>query len=172
GVLHVGVADDRDVVAERLKGAHAARRQIEVVAGLFRRPQILLEADDGAARGPVHHFHADQAKLRRGRGGRRLRPQRPGRRHRVQERQRHGHTHTLQHRAPGDVLLLDEHVAPYLVFESASVVTTGSALLIWNAAVLTIPRTNDENRKSFCAAFRTIARTDGSSKYSIRRPSE
>ena len=39
--------------------------------------------------------------------------------------------------------------------------STASAVLIWKAGLLTIPRTNDEKRLPFCAAFFAIARTDG-----------
>ena len=40
GVLHVGVADDRDVVAVGLERLQARRRQIEVAADGGRRPQV------------------------------------------------------------------------------------------------------------------------------------
>ena len=43
GSLAVGVADDRQVVAERLERRQAARRQIEVASDRRRRPQVLGE---------------------------------------------------------------------------------------------------------------------------------
>ena len=43
-------------------------------------------------------------------------------------------------------------------------------VLIWKAGLLTIPRTNDENRLPLSAAFFAIARIVGWSKYSMRRP--
>src|SRR5207247_9027950 len=124
--------------------------------------QVLLNADHRAAGGSVDHLHAHEPSLRPARSRRPSRP-RPGGQHRVQEWQGHGHAHALEDGAAGNVLLRDVHVAPYFSFCASAVVTTASALLIWNAALLTIPTTNDEKRLSFCAAFFTIARTVGPS---------
>jgi hypothetical protein len=43
----------------------------------------------------------------------------------------------------------------------SAVVVTASAVLIWKAGLLTMPRTNDEKRFPFCAAFFVIARIVG-----------
>src|SRR5438094_578652 len=52
---------------------------------------------------------------------------------------------------------------------SAAVVVMASAMLIWNAGLLTTPSTNDENLLPPTAAFFTIARIVGWPWYSIRR---
>ena len=85
GVPHVGVADDRDVVAERLERREAARRQVELAAHRRRRPQVLLDAERRAAGGAVHHLDGRKANLAAG-GLRRG----AGRNHGLEERQRHG----------------------------------------------------------------------------------
>ena len=61
GVADVGVADDRQVVAERLDRAEAARRQVEVAARLLGRPHELLGAEPGAAGRAVHDFNGGEA---------------------------------------------------------------------------------------------------------------
>ena len=67
GVADVGVADDRQVIAERLERREAARRQIEVAADRCGRPQVLLDADRRAAGRAVHHLDARQPHLGGGR---------------------------------------------------------------------------------------------------------
>jgi hypothetical protein len=112
-VTHVGVADDGQVVAEGLERREAGRRQVEAPAHGRRRPQMLLQAELGGARRAVHHLDGGETHfaglpagaLAKGRG-----VGEGGARgyHRLEQRQRHGHAHAAQHRAPGDVLLRDE----------------------------------------------------------------
>src|SRR5262249_26548050 len=110
----------------------------------------------GAARGAMDHFHRHQPDLRRRRGNLRLRERGARRYHRVQHGQRHRDAHPLEDRPAGNVLLRDQHVA-YL----SAVVSTGSAFAIWNAALFTMPYTNEENRLPFAAAFFAMERIVG-----------
>jgi hypothetical protein len=96
GLLHVGVADDRQIVAEPLERRKAARRQIESGSGRRGRPEILRQPDLRAAGGAVHHFDRREPCPA---GRRRFRKRRTGRNHRFEERQRHRGADTLQHRA-------------------------------------------------------------------------
>ena len=105
GVAHVGVADDREVVAERFERGEAGRRQIEARAHGRRRPQVLLQAELGRARGAVHHLDGGQPHL----AGCRLGEHGARRHHRLDHRQRHRHTHAAQDRAARNVLPGDEH---------------------------------------------------------------
>jgi hypothetical protein len=50
GVAHVGVADDRDVVAPWLERGQARRAEVEMASDRSRRPQVFLETDGGGAR--------------------------------------------------------------------------------------------------------------------------
>ncbi len=105
GVPHVGVADDGDVVAERLERRQAGRRQIEIAADRSRRPHVLLDAIGGAAGSPVHHLDADKPR----RSGRRLCPRAASRHHGLEEGQRHRDTDPLEDRPPREMLLRDVH---------------------------------------------------------------
>ncbi len=64
GVRHpaIGVADDRQVLPERLERAHAAERQIEVLAFLRRGPESELRAQVVTAGRPVNLLDAHQAR--------------------------------------------------------------------------------------------------------------
>ena len=105
GVAHVGVADDGQVVAERLERRQAGRRQVEALADRGGRPQVLLQAELGRACRPVHHLDGGHSDL----PGRGLGEHGARRHHRLDHRQRHRHTHAAQHRAAGYVLPGDEH---------------------------------------------------------------
>jgi len=65
GVAQVGVADDGDVVLERLERRQAGLRQVEVAADLLRRPQVLGDPELRAAGASVHHLHRHQPDFRR-----------------------------------------------------------------------------------------------------------
>ena len=86
GLAAIGVADNRQVIAERLEWRQAARRQIKPAPGVGRRPQVGFEADVGRTCGAMHHLQRDQpgpAGLgRRGPGHRRR-----GGNHRVEQGQ-------------------------------------------------------------------------------------
>ena len=105
GVTHVGVADDGQVVAEWLERRQRRHREVEALADRRRRPEILLQAELGGASRAVHHFDGGNANL----AGRGLGEHGARRHHRLDQRQRHRHTHAAQHRAPRNVLPGDKH---------------------------------------------------------------
>lgn len=63
GVPHVGVADDGEVLPVGLEGLERGGREIEVAADRGRGPQVLLDADGGAARRAVDHLDRGEADL-------------------------------------------------------------------------------------------------------------
>ena len=109
----------------------------------------------------VHHLDADEAALAAPAAGRaraRLR-----RHHRVEQRQRDRRAHAAQHRAPGQVLLRDEHrlrlprSCCYRARLARAVVGRRArhrACRIWNGTLVTTPITNDENGSRRFAASR------------------
>ncbi len=106
GVADVGVADDRQVVAERLERRQRARAQVERGADFSGRPHVLAEAELGGAGRAVHHLDRRQAHLLR--RGRRPGERRRRGRHRIEDRQRHRDAKAAQHRAARHVLLRQE----------------------------------------------------------------
>jgi hypothetical protein len=58
----VGVADDCQMLPERLEWAERAGRHVEIAPGRRRRPQMLRGAPFVAAGSPVHHLDADEPR--------------------------------------------------------------------------------------------------------------
>jgi hypothetical protein len=111
GVAHVGVADDRQVFAERLERAHAARRQIELTPDRRRRPHVLGQAERRASRRAMHHLDARQTRAA---GGRSLGQQRSRRHHRVEEGKGDRRAHPAQHVATRKVASCQEHGCSFI----------------------------------------------------------
>jgi hypothetical protein len=57
---HVGVAHDREVIAERFERRQGGRRQIELAPGSRRAPEVLLRAPRVRTGGAVHDLDADE----------------------------------------------------------------------------------------------------------------
>jgi len=131
GVVDVGVADNRQVVAVRFERRQARRREVEAAAGGRRRPQIRFQTERGAAGAAVHHLHRDQAQLSR------RRRRRAHRYHRLEQRQRDRRAEPFQQRAPRQVCLRQDH--GWL----NSLVTASARMR--NAALFTMPSTNDDS---------------------------
>ena len=104
GVAHVGVADDGDVVAERLERREALGERSKsrpTAAGdhmFFLMPNAVLPAEPCTI-----SMAAKRTLAARGLGAR------AGRHHGLEERQRHGDANALQNRAAGQVLLREIH---------------------------------------------------------------
>ena len=106
GVAHVGVAHDGQVLAERFERAQARRAQIEIAANTRRRPEVLLDPERRAARRSVHHLDRNKANLSvRSRGA----EDRSRRNHRLEQRERQGRAHTLEHGAARQMFVRDVH---------------------------------------------------------------
>ena len=165
GVDQVGVADDRDVIAERLE-RRQARRELEIGAFLDRRPVVLGQPLDRRPGSTVHHLDRGQPRLPDGRG---LSLGGCGRHHRIQKRQRDGGADAAKDRPSGKVFLGDEHSSPPIVptlsrkwrsrspCRDRSSIHLGSsvrvcapcpAIRVLNGALFTMPRTNPEKRPS------------------------
>ena len=85
GIAHVGVADDRQVLAIGFERASARPARVEGRAGLGGRPQILLHPEGRGAGRAVHHLDGHEPR----RGRRRPRRRRRARGHHCfEERQR------------------------------------------------------------------------------------
>src|SRR6185436_19310776 len=61
GARHVAVADDGDVISPGLERLEARRREIKRSACRSGSPEMLLRAEDRAARRTVHLLDTDQA---------------------------------------------------------------------------------------------------------------
>ncbi len=166
-VAHVGVTDQRHVIAERFECAERiVRHQRKVFADGIGGKQVLGRAPVVAAGKAMHFFDADQPHRLLRRSVR----QGPARRHhRVEERQRHGRAGGLQEGPTRQVFASDE-MHQVSLYREASVMT-GSAFFIWNASLLITPRMNADILYPPVSAFFAIARTAGMSEYSTRRPS-
>ncbi len=113
GVVHVGVADDGDVFAERRERLEG-RAPLEIAPDLRRREQVLLDADARCCRRlpctiSMHTRRCfDAAAPAAVFANTVLR-----RHHRVEERQRDGDADAFQDGAPRNVLLRDVHGVLY-----------------------------------------------------------
>jgi hypothetical protein len=106
---HVGVADDRQLIAEGLERTQAALADVETTPRGGRNPQILGQtvlADAGRA---MHLLDADETCAPGGPRRRRLGEHGSCRNHRVEKRQRHGGADATQNGAPRQVLLGHKH---------------------------------------------------------------
>jgi hypothetical protein len=132
GVLDVGVADDREVLAIILEDTQHAGREVEGGTGLGRRPEVLLQADGGRPGRAVHHLDRHQARARRRAQGRR---RRAGRHHRLEKRQCHGDAEALENGTTRKRRSTDDHG-----------VSNGAPDVDWKAELRTMPRMTDEIR--------------------------
>ena len=105
GVAHVGVADDRQVVAIRLERRERRRAEIEVATLAGRRPHVLLQCRTRAAGGAVHHLDRHEAETS---ACRRLANAVAAGSIASRERQRDGRAQALQHRPARQVLRLSD----------------------------------------------------------------
>ena len=142
GHPHIGVADDRQVVAERLQGLQrVVGQQLEIAPHRGRREQVAVRAPSAAAGQPVDLLDADEAgRLRCRRREAAARTAR--RRHRVEERERDRGAHSPQEGPAGQVLSGDQgHGVP-----PVSATPVPSARLRWKASLRTTPMMNDAIR--------------------------
>src|SRR5206468_3212489 len=108
GAADVGVAHDGEVLAERLERPQSTRRQVELPAGLSRRPEMLARAPFAAAGRAVHHLDADEPRAVERGGTDGPGPEPAGGRHPVEKRKRHGGAESAQHGPAREVLSSDE----------------------------------------------------------------
>ena len=149
GHAHVGVADDRHVVAIRLeRRQRVVGHDREVRAGLRRREQVLARAPLVAAGEAVHFLDADQPRAVRGRrrlrAGARPAPSRPGTaappwRPSPRRNVRRGMCFPVM-KCIGRVSSIGTRLSLYRSVRRLS----GSTRLIRNASLLTTPRMNDD----------------------------
>ncbi len=101
--LHVGVADDREVVPVRLQRTKNAGAEVEAAARLRGGPEVLRRAPGVASGRAVNHLDRNEAGAvqRRARPG--DCPPFPGRDHRVQKRQRDARAEAAQEGPAGQM---------------------------------------------------------------------
>ena len=104
GFTHVGVADDRQVVAILLERRHRRGGQVELLSGRRRRPEVELGTKLVAAGRTVHHFDGHQARCLVGQNARTA----TGWNHRIEIRQRDRGTEVLQELPAGHRLAAEK----------------------------------------------------------------
>ena len=159
GRMQIRIADDGEVVAEwlqrlqRLAQFEIARLPFPATSNACSSPRRCCPPTPCTISMQARRVLGD----RRGLAQRRLR-----RHHRIEQRQRQRYAHAAQNGAPGKMFFRDEHAGLLTIHHSdvaaardvrSAPAQLSSALLIWNGALFTIPRTNDEKRLSFLRRF-------------------
>ena len=128
GAAHVGVADDRQVLAERLERAQRARRQVERRARSSAGDHRFCVAPQSVLPAAPCTISMQTSRVRSSAAAPAVFDQRRARRHHgIEKRQRHRRAQPPQHRPPRNVLSGDECI----VVSCYSVVRAGR-LLAWS----------------------------------------